>query len=106
MQTRNYNEERLTRKLVIAMLEANRSMTVEELSAVANIETPDDEIRFRHTLICLRYNTWIEDQGTIWQLTEGGREYAAWCRDYPQRARRLKAEKIRAVAPVAEWKAS
>ena len=105
MQTRNYND-RLSRKIVLALLDG--PMSVEQFTELANITGPEDEVRLHHTLVCLRYNTWIEDRGPVWQLTEGGREYAEWCREFPQRARRMKQDlpSLKAVAPVVNLKAS
>ena len=90
MKTRDYNQN-LTRKIIIAMLDG--AMSIEQIAELIQPETVDDEIRVHHTLHCLRYNTWIEDSAKVWQLTEGGREYALWCKEFPQRSRRLQSDR-------------
>lgn len=103
METRNYND-RLSRKILIALLDGPRS--IEQLTEIANIAGPEDEVRLHHTLVCLRYNTWIEDRGPLWQLTDGGTEYAEWCREFPQRPRRTKKDlpTLQAVAAIVNRK--
>src|SRR5690349_11221584 len=94
MVTKNYNE-RPTRKILIALLDA--PMKVEELTPLMSDQTAQEEIRYRHALVCLRYDGLIEDRADVWQLTEAGRDHAEWCREFPQRARRLKQDKMMVV---------
>jgi hypothetical protein len=103
MQTKNHNEK-IGRKLLIAILEMGGSATIEQLWPLANV----DEHRFTHALSCLRYENWAEDHGDIWRLTDGGREYAEWCKRFPQRYRRLQTDMptVKAVAPIVNLKVS
>lgn len=87
MKTRNYND-RLSRRIVTAMLSG--PMTVEQISSLNEMSSaPKTEAGLHHALACLRYGGTIIDQGTVWQLTEAGREYANWCKQFPQRPRRI-----------------
>lgn len=90
MTTRNYNAA-LPRKVLITMLTLG-AMTVEEISAMCDISTPEDEERLLHVLACHRYKSLMQDEGSTWKLTDAGIDYATWAARYPQRFRRMKGE--------------